>query len=142
MTVIFCVDDHMGLAFHNRRLSRDRELCRRLLERSAGHTLRMSAYSRPLFEPLLPEFPTARVAAAEGDLTDASGDDLCFLEQTDPLPWLERADRLVLVRWNRVYPSDRKFPAEDLEVRWQLTGTAEFPGSSHDRLTEERYEKK
>ena len=47
------------------------------------------------------------------------------------------AEELVLYRWNRSYPGDVTFP-------WPLTGwtlaeTAYFPGTSHEKITEEVY---
>lgn len=137
MTIIVCVDDRMGQAFHRRRLSRDRVLCARVLALAGGHALRMSPYSARLFEGA--EFPG--LLAQEDYLAQAGGDDLCFVELEDLSPWLARADRLVLYRWNRAYPSDLKFPAGALDTGWRQTGTTDFPGSSHDTITEEIYEK-
>lgn len=138
MTLIVCVDDRGGQAFHRRRLSRDRVLCRRVLELAGTGTLRISPYSLPLFEPL-PH--GAALYAGEDYLARAAGEDLCFAEREELTPWLERADKLALLRWNRTYPFDVRFPMEVLEEGWILTGTADFPGSSHEKITEEWYEK-
>lgn len=138
MTIIVCVDDRMGQAFHDRRLSRDRVLCGRVLELAAGRTLRMAPYSLPLFEGV----PASVSLAAEEDYLDRAGpEDLCFVEREDLSHRLDRADRLLLYRWNRTYPSDLSFPAQALEERWTLTASAEFSGSSHEKITEEIYER-
>lgn len=136
MTLITCIDDRGGQAFHRRRLSRDRALCKRILELAGTGPLRLSPYSLPLFEALSPSVP---LLAGEDYLAGADG--LCFAEREDLAPWLDRADRLVLFRWNRAYPFDLRFPLEELERHWVLTGTADFPGSSHEKITEETYEK-
>ena len=138
MTLITCIDDRGGLAFHRRRLSRDRVLCERILELAGTGHLRLSPYSAPLFRDL----PRA-AALLEGEscLERAVGEDLCFIEWEDPRPWLDRADKLVLFRWNRTYPFDLRFPLEELDRHWVLTGRADFPGSSHEKITEEWYEK-
>ena len=136
MTLITCIDDRGGLAFHRRRLSRDRVLCERILELAGTGPLRLSPYSLPLFEALAPSAP---LLAGEDYLAEADG--LCFAEREDLAPWLDRADKLVLFRWNRTYPFDLRFPLEELERHWVLTGTADFPGSSHEKITEETYEK-
>lgn len=136
MTLITCIDDRGGLAFHRRRLSRDRVLCQRVLELAGTGTLRLSPYSAPLFRDL----PAAALLEGEDFLARAAGEDLCFAEREDLTPWLDRADKLVLFRWNRTYPFDLRFPLEALD-NWVLTGTADFPGSSHEKITEEWYEK-
>lgn len=138
MTLITCIDDRGGQAFHRRRLSRDRALCVRVLELAGTGRLRLSPYSLPLFGALP---PAAALAAGEDFLDRATGDELCFAEREDLSPWLDKADRLVLFRWNRTYPYDLRFPLEELEKHWVLTGTADFPGSSHEKITEETYEK-
>lgn len=137
MTLITCIDDRFGLAFHNRRLSRDRALCARVLELAGNGTLRLSPYSLPLFEGL-PH--TAALLAGEDYLTRAAGDDFCFAEREDLAPWLDRADKLVLFRWNRTYPFDLRFPSEQIR-NWTPAGTLDFPGCSHEKITEAAYEK-
>lgn len=138
MTLITCIDDRFGLAFHRRRLSRDRALCARVLELAGTGNLRLSPYSLSLFEHLPHE---AALLAGEDYLTQAAGEDLCFAEREELSPWLDRADKLVLFRWNRTYPFDLRFPLEELDRHWVLTGSSDFPGSSHEKITEEWYEK-
>ena len=29
----------------------------------------------------------------------------CFFEDVDPAPWLSKAEKVVLYRWNRIYPA-------------------------------------
>lgn len=138
MTLIVCVEDRWGQAFHHRRLSRDRVLCARLLELAGPEPIRMSPYSAPLFQNLAQD---GQVLAAEDYLEGAGADTLCFVEREDLTPWLDRVDKLVLFRWNRTYPFDLRFPGEKLETGWRLTGRTEFAGSSHEKITEECYEK-
>lgn len=58
-------------------------------------------------------------------------------QSQDPETALERADRLVLYRWGRRYPADRRL---DLPPKgWRLEGRTEFPGRSHDMITKEIY---
>lgn len=138
MTLITCIEDRGGLAFHRRRLSRDRVLCERILELAGVGTLRISPYSAPLLRGL-PH--TAGLLEGEDFLEQTAGEDFCFAEREDLTPWLDRADKLVLFRWNRTYPFDLRFPLEELERHWALTGRLDFPGSSHEKITEEWYEK-
>ena len=134
VTLAFCVDDRGGLSFNRRRQSRDRAVSADLLSQAGECTLWVEPCSRPLF----PE-EAEHIRTAEEPWTQAGPEDLCFLELTGPAPALERADQLILYRWNRHYPSDRKIalPPEG----WTLTGRTEFPGYSHDVITKEIYQR-
>lgn len=134
MTLAFCVDDRGGLSFNRRRQSRDRAVPADLLTQAGECTLWVEPYSRPLF----PE-EAKHLRTAEEPWTQAGPEDFCFLELTGPGPALERAERLILYRWNRHYPSDRRIalPPEG----WTLTGRTEFPGYSHDVITKEIYQR-
>ena len=61
MILISCVDNALGMRFHGRRQSRDRELCRRILERCGGK-LWLGEKSAMLFEA----FPQAALFAGCG----------------------------------------------------------------------------
>ena len=50
---------------------------------------------------------------------------------------VERIGEIYLYRWNRDYPADVYFPV-DLSV-WKCVETKEFAGSSHEKITRERY---
>ena len=132
MTVILCADDRGGLSFNGRRQSRDRAVSADLLSQAQGHTLWMEPSSRPLF----PEEATNLRTAAE-PWRQAGPEDLCFLELTGPDAALEGADRLILYRWNRHYPADRRLPLPP--TGWALSTQEEFPGHSHDTITKEIY---
>ena len=134
MTLVLCADDRGGLSYNHRRQSRDRAVCADLLTQGEGRLLWMEPGSRALFPE---EAQTVRTADQPWAL--AGPGDLCFLEFSDPAPALERADRLVVYRWNRHYRSDRKIalPPEG----WRLTGQTEFLGHSHDVITKEIYQR-
>ena len=50
---------------------------------------------------------------------------------------VERIEEIYLYRWNRDYPAEVYFPV-DLSV-WKCMETKEFAGSSHEKITRERY---
>ena len=128
MTLIVCIDDRNGMLFNRRRQSRDSALCRDVLA-LAGNRLFVSEYSGKLF-------PKANICR---DLLECAGKgDFCFVEEPDVLPYLEKAEKLIVYRWNRHYPADVTFPAGVLE-NWKLTERTEFPGSSHETITREVY---
>lgn len=131
MTLFVCVDDKLGMAFGGRRQSRDRALCEDMLTFAAGKTIRMAPRSVKLFEGL------GGVVAESADLMQTGAGECCFVE-FEPVDRLaERADTLVLYRWNRHYPADLRFEVP-LET-WKLREVTEFAGTSHETITREVY---
>ena len=119
------------MTFNHRRQSQDRLLRQDLLEEAAGRPLWMNAYSRKQFDPA-PE----NIRAAEDFARQAGEGEFCFFEDVDPVPWLDKAEMVVLYRWNRRYPSDPpRFPQP--LVGWSVKRREEFAGSSHERITKE-----
>ena len=50
----------------------------------------------------------------------------------------DKIEKIVLFRWNRHYPADAHF---QFPGKWALTAREDFPGSSHEKITMEVYEK-
>ncbi len=133
MIIIACVDDKMGMCFNNRRQSQDRLLRRRLLGIASGGVLRMNGYSARQFEPEYAE----SISAAENFADLAGAGDYCFFENQSPKKYADAAEKLILFRWNRRYPGDMFF---DIDLSgWRLESASDFPGSSHEKITEEVY---
>lgn len=134
MNLIACVDDKMGMLFNKRRQSMDRVLRARVLELCAGKKLWMNTYSRKQFDD-----NTEGITVAEDFLDKAGSDDYCFDETISPAAYENKINRIILYKWNRVYPADLYF---DIDLKnWRLTTSTDFAGSSHDKITEEIYEK-
>ena len=114
MRLIACVDDRDGMAFHQRRQSRDRVVRQHILADAAGAKLWMNARSARQFG------------------------DFCFVEDRSPAPWLDRLEEVRLYRWGRVYPAD-VWLGLDLADGWALVSQEQFPGWSHDTITKEVY---
>lgn len=135
MTLILCLDDKNGIAFHGRRQSMDAVLRSRMLEQTGHCKLWMGKYSAKQFEPL----PEA-VIADDDFMSKAMRGDACFVELVDPSDCLYRCRKLIVYRWNRVYPADAVFPFAEYAHRMKLLSKEDFVGSSHERITEEIYE--
>ena len=135
MNIIAVIDDGGGLMFNRRRQSQDRILRERILRLSDGARLWMNAYTRKQFDDIDPE----RVSVDEDFLQKAADGDYCFVENSPVLPVLDRVERLILFRWNRAYPSDLKLDLDPSAPGWILLETDEFPGYSHEKITEEVY---
>jgi hypothetical protein len=134
MKIALCLDDRNGMSFAGRRQSMDEILRQDLLLLVKGHRLWMSPYSAAQFDSL-PEN-----VQVDGACLEKSGqEDWCFVEDGDVLSVQDRVTQFAIYRWNRHYPSDRKFPLEVFQDRWKLESCREFPGKSHENITLEVY---
>ena len=132
-TLVVCTDERDGLSLFNKRLSSDKALYPWLAgQLGPSEAIHMEPYSAPLFE------------AVDPGVVDARED---WLEAPDGLFLLERGkvgqgmfDRILLVRWNRRYPSDGKFKVD--EALFSRTAETEIAGHAHDRLTIETWERR
>ena len=129
MILAVCADDRMGMSFGGRRQNKDSALRQRLWALSGG-SLRMSEYSaRQFAEP---------VYSGADYLSGAKDGDWCFAENGDYEDFSGVIEKIVLFRWNRHYPSDLQFR---FPGKWALVSAEDFPGSSHDKITMEVYER-
>jgi len=133
MKLIICVDDDMGMMFNNRRQSQDSVLREHILHKIGNSRLWMNHYSAKQFDG------KPQINVDENFISEAANGDFCFVENTDITPYEQWIEQIVLYRWNRRYPADFHFNV-DLSA-WRLIETNEFPGSSHEKITEEVYER-
>ncbi len=130
MIVIVCLDDNNGMMFNKRRQSSDVVLTQRILDMADTSRLWTNEYSAKLFNGL-------EISVAADFMKQAGKGEYCFVEDTDIAPYIDRIEKLIIYRWNRRYPSDRKL---DLSLdHWTLIQTQEFAGKSHPVITEEVY---
>lgn len=134
MIAVLCIDDRNGLMFGKRRQSRDRHLLEDVQSLCGEGRLLMNEYSSRLF--LQYGFPCP--TAMPDFLDQAESGDICFVEGDSLLPFWDRLEKLILYRWNRVYPADLYFDPAILHD-WTLSETKEFPGTSHKIITREVY---
>ncbi len=127
MKLIVCLDDNNGMMFNKRRQSRDKNLIADILELCRGKKLYINSYSSKLF----PENTAIVTDNPENDAADS----YCFAENFQVNA--EDVSEIIVYKWNRLYPADTYFNI-DLE-NWILTDTAEFKGTSHDKITREIY---
>lgn len=152
MNVIVFLDEKGGLLFHGRRQSRDRVLPERIGRLAAGRRLWMNGYSYKIYseveqaklqendKPQLNETKKVQIQVAEDFMAKAQPGDFCLVETEMLKAWMEQIERLIVFRWNRNYPADVFF---DLDLtEWQKISAEEFPGYSHEKITEEIFEKK
>lgn len=133
MLLIVCLDDNGGMMFGARRQSKDRVLRERMLAQTAGKALWMSPYSAAQFEQ------GAAITADAAYIDKVKAGDACFVE--DGAFPAEKPAAILIYRWNRRYPADKYFPFDPLQNGYRLVSSVDFVGSSHDRITADRYEK-
>ena len=130
MKLIAVVEDRGGMLFNHRRVSKDRVLIDKIKQIIQGHTLLVHPFSAELF-------PDAK--ADEHFLDTAGEDDFCFIENCSVKAYEERISDVYLFRWNRKYPADLFF---DLPLdHFHMTGTEDFAGYSHDKITLETWKR-
>ncbi len=139
MIIIACVEDRWGMAFNGRRLSMDEEVRKKILKLTAGRRLWMEEYSRKQFEKM-EELPETDIRTENDPEKKAGKGEFCFMERTNPAPFREKTEGVILFRWNRTYPADVFFDPEILKD-YRLKYAEEFAGSSHEKITLEVYEK-
>ena len=121
MIVIVCLDDKNGMMFNHRRQSRDQAVTERIQKICKGKIVWMNSYSEKLYGSL----EGAKAVVADDFLSLASG---------------EKIEKMIIFGWNRTYPADVYL---DLDLsHWERKGRDEFHGSSHERMTEEIYERR
>ena len=136
MILAVCVDNNGGMAFGNRRQSRDIAVCRDLAETCKGNTLYIDAYSEKIFAEVENLCVEINVVTSFDDV--CFGDDDCaFVEKEQPSLFVDKISKIVLYKWNRDYPYDMQFDIDMTE--WKLMSMTEFPGKSHERITREVY---
>ena len=139
MIVMVCVDNQNGMMFNHRRQSQDRVLRRRMCEIAGNDDGKfwMNAYSRKMFTDSDTEGTQAQLCVAEDFMKQAASGDFCLLETEDPADYAANLEELILFSWYRDYPADLHFTL-DLSG-WKQVETAEYAGSSHEKITETHY---
>ena len=135
MIAVICLDDKNGYLFNNRRQSQDRIIRAKLVEMASGTKLWMNAYTQRQFENEM-----SLVISVDEEFAEKAGiGEYCFFENVSPADYLDRAEEIIVVKWNRVYPSDRKFDIKS--TSYTMEDSEDIQGSSHEKITIERYRK-
>ena len=135
LTVAVTVDDKMGIAFNKRRQSRDKLLIEDLCKYTDGD-IYVTSYSAALFEDF-----NDRIKIVVDPIRQCPDGGLCFLELTDIAEHIDNITQLIIYRWNKVYPSDKKLGINITESKLKLISSCDFIGKSHDKITKEIYQK-
>lgn len=127
ITVAVCLDDEGGMTFFGRRQSRDRVLIDELCNSTDGQ-IYINEFSRILFKD-----HTDRVTVSDNPLDNCPDGGLAFIENLPLLPHIDRISRLIVYKWNRLYPYDVRI---DLNLGdFGVLSHGDFVGSSHEKIT-------
>lgn len=129
--IAICIDDKSGLSFFGKRLSRDKEQINDLMNLCDGK-IRIASYSQILFEGY-------DVFVDDNLLDNACDGEYCFIENKSIGSYEDQIEKLIVYKWNRHYPSDKKFVIPE---GFSLVESFDFQGNSHENITREIYIKK
>ncbi len=131
MTLILTLDTSGGMLFNFRRQTRDRAVYERILQKFTGRSIRMNEYSAPLFKA------SGGLPISIGDFENVQADDVLFIENTPPERFAQKADTIIIYRWDKIYPCDLRADTTTLLRDFTNAENTEFKGFSHDKITEE-----
>lgn len=133
MKVIVCLDDKNGMMFNKRRQSRDRVVVEDILEWTAGKKLWMNAYSAKLFEN------AADIQIEEDFLAKCQAGEYVFVEDKSLAEREDQIEEVMVYRWGRVYPADRKLDIDLNRKDYSMTSEDEIVGFSHPEMKRQIY---
>lgn len=137
MILCVAVDDNMGMTFNNRRQSQDKLLRSHLIEEANNRKIWMNNYTAKQFETPLPD----NIIVDDDFLNKAEDEDFCFVENVSVAKYENQIKKILLFKWNRVYPADTYFDIPLSENGWKLTSVLELEGNSHKKITREEWVK-
>lgn len=140
MIVCVVVDDNNGMMFNNRRQSQDKLLRKDILDSCGDNVLWFSNYSAEQFAFDFPSGFPSNIKVDDAFLSKAGEKDVCFVEELPLSLHANNIHKLIVYKWNRVYPADVYFELDLSNGNWINTSTSEFAGNSHKKITKEVWE--
>lgn len=123
----------MGLMLFGKRQSQDKVLREWIYNHTCGSKLWMSRYSAK-------QFTESDCFIIDDDYVyKADVDDYCFIE--DKGYYLEKANEIILCKWNRKYPADKFLDIDLKSSGFEKFASQDIVGSSHDKITIETYKR-
>ena len=134
ITVAICLDDRGGMLFFGRRQSRDRVLISELVD-SVDKKIYINSFSKLLFEP-----HADKVVICDNPLLECPDGGIVFVEDLPLQPYLADISKIILYKWNKLYPSDKRIDIDFDDFR--VVSEKIFVGSSHEKISKVTLEKK
>lgn len=127
MNIILCVDKNNGMLFGGKRLSQDCILREKILEIAGKSRLLVNNYTAKQFEN------QEKLTVSDNFLNEAGSGDFCFVE--NEIIDIEKAEKVYIFNWNRVYPADTFFETDLKASGFKKIGKDELQGNSHKKIT-------
>ena len=135
MKIIVCLDDFGGMLFNFRRQSRDRVLIADVMADIADKKIYILEFSKLLFEAYEGKYEIVE------DFSCLSDDCVCFVENIDVAPFINKVSGVTVYHWNRIYPRDFVFDIDLEKEGFSVVSSREFAGYSHENIKKEVYER-
>ena len=135
MILIVCLDDKNGMMFNKRRQSKDVAVREDIAAMVGLGTLWMNEYSAKQFAE--ETAADMNISVNESFLDKAGPGEYCFLEGPGASAAEQKIEKIIVYKWNRLYPADVRF--DILLDNWKLDNASEFTGNSHEKITKEVY---
>lgn len=133
MNVIICLDDNKGMLFNNRRQSRDKAVLSDIFCDLKDEKLYITHFS----EKLMADY-RYNIYVQENVSLIGEGR-WFFCENVDLTDFADKIEKLVVYKWNRVYPAD--FNCNLDFSLFNLESESDFEGSSHPVITKQIFAK-
>ena len=133
MKLCVCLDKKNGMMFFGKRQSQDSKQRETLLSLVGENKLWMSVYSSKLFGD------SRNIVVDDNCGFLARENDYCFIED-QPFD-ISMCSTIIIYKWNRQYQADKSFTVDLKAEGFKKISTKDFEGSSHDKITEEIYER-
>lgn len=135
MIIIACVDKQNGMSFYGRRQTKDRVVQGRILQDAYPGKVTMSRHCAAGF----PEKCRPHIICRDDPME--VGDGYCMIETEKASSSASRIEKVILYRWDTVYPADVYFDLP-LDNGWELESETYFDGYSHPDVRREVYVRK
>lgn len=134
MIPIVCIENNYGMLFNKRRVSKDSELMKWLINYTQSHALWYNSYSEKLFEDVEKVTTDIILKCDDEFINKAKQEDYCFIENIDISQYKEYYNEIIVCKWNRNYPSDFRLKVKEEDIL-KKDILAEIKGSSHEKIT-------
>lgn len=132
MIIISCIDDNFGMMFNYRRQSKDKLLIEEVLKISKDSILNMNTYSFNQFS----NYNLNNIIVNENFLLNNEDNSFYFVENESINMIKDKIKKIILFKWNRIYPADFYFDKSILD-NFILSYSYDFQGNSHEKITRE-----
>ena len=133
MNLIIAIGKEGEIAFNNRRVSRDEHLLRDVFESVDG-----DVYIKPRSAKMFASFKNVKIVE---NANECPSDAWLFIEDEDALTLTEKAEKIIIYNFNRIYPYDVRLNTDSLSGKFRVVSSMSFLGHSHEKITKTIYEK-